>query len=81
MKAIADMIRWALILGIWGGGAYLLWTVAWFWAVIWILPGLYLTVNVVGFATLPIYYLVGIADPRMREAKRILDEIERDDSN
>ena len=81
MRTLADMLRWALILGIVGVVALLLWQIAWFWAVIWIVPGLYIVMNVVGFATLPIYYFVGLSDPKMREAKRMLDEIERGDSN
>ncbi len=80
MITMADLLRCALIFGIWGAIAFLLWQVAWFWAVIWIVPGLYVVMNVVGFATLPIYHLVGRSDPRMREAQRMLDEIERRDS-
>lgn len=77
MRTLADLIRWALILGIVAVVAFFLWQIAWFWAVIWVVPGFYIVMNVVGFATLPIYYLVGILDPKMREAKRRLDEIER----
>ena len=81
MKAVADLLRWALILGIWGAVTYFLWGVAWFWGAIWIVPGFILIMNVVGFATLPLYALVGLSNPEVREAKRRLDEIKRRDSN
>ena len=74
MKAVADLLRWALILGIWGAVTYFLWGVAWFWGAIWIVPGFILIMNVVGFATLPLYVLTGFS-------KRRFDEIERRDSN
>ena len=81
MRTIADMIRWALILGIWCVVGFLLWQVAWFWAVIWVVPGLFIVMNVVGFATLPIYYLVGLSDPKIGKAMRTLDDLGRRDSN
>ena len=58
MRTFADMLRWALTLGLWGAVTYLLWGGAWFWAVIWAVPGFYVLLNLVGFATLPIYYLL-----------------------
>ncbi len=75
MRTIADLSRWAVILGIWGVVTYLLWGLAWFWAAIWVVPGFIVIMNVVGFATLPIYHLVGLSDPDVREAKRVLDDL------
>ena len=60
MRTIADVIRWALILGIWGFVAYLLWGIAWWWAAVWVVPGFVLVMNLVGFATLPVYGLLGL---------------------
>lgn len=77
MRTLAALLRWSLILGIWGVVAFLLWQVAWFWAAIWVVPGLFIVMNVVGFATLPIYYLVGLSDPKIRKAMRALDDLER----
>ena len=89
MRALADLLRRALILGLWGVVTYLLWGIAWFWAVIWAAPGYYIVLNLVGFATLPIYYLLrrGEADQFLidsdlpwknrRELDQALDESER----
>ena len=77
MRTVADMLRWTLILGFWGVVTYLLWGIAWFWAVLWAFPGFLIVMNLVGFATLPIYYLVGLSNPEMRAAKQALDDMER----
>ena len=77
MKALADLLRWALILGIWGAVTYILWEIGWVWAAIWVIPGFIVVLNIVGFATLPIYYLVALSNPEVREAKQRLDDWER----
>ena len=83
MKTVADGLRWIVILGLWGVVTYLLWGIAWYWAAIWAVPGFYLVMNLVGFATLPLYYLVALSNPEIREAKQFLDDLERQerDSN
>ena len=76
MKTVADLLRWFLILFLWGAAAYLLWGIAWFWAVIWLVPGLYVVVNLVGFATLPLYYFI-----RRGDFHQLLDESEQGSSS
>ena len=77
MKALADLLRWALILSIWGSVTYILWAFGWVWAARWVIPGFIIVLNIVGFATLPLYYLVGLSNPEVREAKQLLDDWER----
>ena len=77
MKAVADTIRWTLILGIWGYVSFILWGVAWGWTLLWVVPGFFLLLNLVGFATLPIYFLITLVSPEdraERESMRRLNE-------
>lgn len=59
MRKIAGIFRWTLILTIWGFTTYFLWNIGWLRAAIWLVPGLTLVVNVIRFATLPLYIFVG----------------------
>ena len=74
LRTIADSLRWGLILGSWAFIGYILWSVAWYWAAIWSLPGLYVLMNLIGFATLPIYHFIARADPRIKEAREMLED-------
>jgi hypothetical protein len=54
-KAALDWVRRVIILTIWAGTAYLLLAASWVWAAVWLVPGLFLVLNLVGFAMLPAY--------------------------
>lgn len=75
LKALADGLRWGLILGTWGIVAYVLWGIAWGWALLWAIPGFLILLNVFGFATLPLYVLIGRGEAR--RFRQALDEIGR----
>ena len=84
MKTLADLLRWGLILGIWSLVTYLLWGISWIWAVIWIVPGFILILNLVGFATLPIYAVIAANSPvgkQWRQFHKELDDKLEDGSN
>ena len=76
MRTGADAIRWALTLGIWGFATYLLWGIAWWWAAIWITPGLIIVMNLVGFATLPVYALLGLHSPEAKALRQFSKGLE-----
>ena len=73
---LLDVIREALILGIWAFVAYVLWGIWWVWAVLWVVPGYILVMNIVGFATLPLYALIGYASPEAKRFRRFLHDEE-----
>jgi len=72
MKRLADLFRNGLILIIWAVITYLLWGIWWVWGAIWVIPGYILIVNVVGFATLPIYIVIGMNSPEAKWLREIL---------
>ena len=74
MKMLADSLRNGLILFIWGYVAYLLWNIWWVWAILWVIPGYILLLNLVGFATLPVYLLIGINSPAYKWLKQLHKE-------
>lgn len=75
LHAIADVIRWVLILAVWAVVAVWLWSIAWYWGLAWLVPGLVITMNVVGLAMVPLYgVLNGIAF--RRGASRLLTDLE-----
>ena len=78
MKTLADTFRWALILGIWGYVTVILWGIAWGWALLWVVPGFFLLLNLVGFATLPIYFLIALVSPEARAERQILERMNED---
>lgn len=58
-KGVLDFLRWIIILSVWGIVCLRLYeTGHWIWLTAWVPIGFILTVNVVGFATLPIYFLL-----------------------
>ena len=58
-KMALDLLRWMIILGVWGLVFWKLLTdVSLVWALIWLPLGFILVMNVVGFSTLPLYVLV-----------------------
>ena len=57
-KQIADWTRRILIVGIWGSLSYLIFGTSTVWGFVWLLPGFFVTMNLVGFATLPLYLWV-----------------------
>lgn len=62
---VADVVRWVLIVTAWAAVAVWLWSFAWYWGVIWLLPGLVITMNLVGLVMVPLYWILnGIAFKR-----------------
>ena len=54
-RAWLDRARKLLIIAIWGGLSNLIFDASMVWGFIWLIPGLFLVMNIVGFATLPLY--------------------------
>ncbi len=77
-RFLADTLRRGLILGIWGSVTYLLWSVWWVWAALWAIPGFIIILNVVGFATFPLYVLIAKHSPERKEFDRFLKQFEDD---
>ncbi len=55
MVKILDSCRWTLIVLLWVGVAVWLWGFAWYWTAVWLIPGLIICLNLVGFAMVPLY--------------------------
>lgn len=69
-RFLLDIFRRILVVSLWVGIlVVLLAATSWVWAVVWILPGLFLSVNVIGFVTLPLYAMLGLM-PGVRRTKK-----------
>ena len=66
-KSLLDVLRHALILGAWGYATFLLWQWHWIAAVLACVPVYVVMMNLVGFATLPLYLLT----PEVRRAREM----------
>jgi hypothetical protein len=72
MRMLADLFRWLLMLVLWSEVTYVLWGIGWGWALAWAFPGFFISLNIIGFATLPSYFKIG-----QNEAKRIRTLVEK----
>ena len=72
---LLDTLRRLLIAAVVVLVAVLLWRIAWYWAVIWVIPGLVVTMNIVGFLTVPLYWWLGAraAKPFLQDFYRSLE--------
>lgn len=69
-RALDIGLRWPLIVGSWAYIGWMLLGIAWYWAALWIVPGFFVTMNVIGLATLPVYAIPAwIWGPRIVDRK------------
>ena len=66
-KSFLDAVRHVLILGAWGYATFLLWQWHWIAALVACVPVYIVMLNLVGFATLPLYLLT----PEVRQARQM----------
>ena len=64
-----------LIIWMWAGIFMLLFAMtSWVWAVVWLIPGLFLSLNVIGFLTFPLYLLLNLLPGVRRSKKRLFGQ-------
>lgn len=77
LKLILDLLRWGLIVGSLALSAMWLWGFAWWAAAVWLTVGFIILINVWGFATLPLYLLIGRFDPAVQALREFEEHPER----
>lgn len=66
MISVGNLFRWTIIIGLWIVVTTQLWGIAWFWAVIWVIPGFIIVRSLVGLAMLPLDNYVGRLKDKIR---------------
>jgi len=81
MKSFLDFLRWAIILAVWGLILVILFRndTHWIWILAWAIGGLILVVNLVGFATLPLYAALGYKNAKDWKNKARFPNVYEDD--